>query len=625
MTESPVEPQLRPFARVYGHRSPFAHASKPPLIRRYLPFVISLRGYDAKRSRQDVSAGLTVMALALPSAMAFADLAGLPVSAGLYALLLPVLAYAILGSYRRLVVGPESTVSILVASSLAPMVVGDPARYAALAAALAIIVGCVYLLAWVARLGWIADYFSQAVLVGYITGVAIVLIVAQSGKLIGFTSTSTRTAEKAWDTVSNVGEGHPGTALIGFGTILILIVMGRFAPKVPTALLVVVISIGLSWWLDFASYGVAVVGHVPAGLPSLQIPDISGRDIASLIGPALAIFVVSFSDSILVARSFAMRHRESVKVDQEMLALGVGNITAGFSQSLPISTSSSRTAVNDPLATSQVSGLVAATGVLVVLLFFTEPMQYLPEAVLGAIIIYAAARLIRPGSWRALRRSSRAEVVIAATATITVVLFGVLPGLAVAVLLSILDVIRRSARPPDAVLGYSATNQRWSDVTQAPDALVVPGIVVYRLGERLFFANAHYVKRRIWAAVHGAPPPIRWFIFDAGATSDIDASAQAALHEVVESLRDAGTGFALARAHSGLVHDLETVGLIDLIGTNNIYPTVGTAVAGCELRSKQLLLQSSSGEAELAHGPEPVIESNDQREQQDEEQSGADL
>lgn len=304
----------------------------------------------------------------------------------------------------------------------------------------------------------------------------------------------------------------------------------------------------------------------------------------SLIGPALAIFLVGFADSILTARSFAMRHRESVKPDQELLAQGVANISAGFTQAIPVSTSSSRTAVNDGMATSQVSGLVAAGAIAVILLVLTEPIQYLPAAVLGAIIIFAAAKLIKPEAWRSLRRSSVAEVVIAAIAMLFVIGIGVLQALGVAVVLSLLDVIRRSARPHDAVLGYSPTNQRWSDVGNTSDTEVSPGIVVYRLGERMFFANAHYVKRRMWAAVHGAPPPVRWFIFDAGATGDIDASAESALQEVVVGLREEGIGFAVARARNALLQNLDDIGLTDLIGSENFYPTVMLAVVACQGR-----------------------------------------
>ena len=277
MTDPPTAINLHPFRSFYGKRSPFAHATKPPLTRRYLPFVHSMSGYDGKRSRADVAAGITVAALSLPSAMAYAQLAGIGVSAGLYALLLPVVAYALLGSYRRLVVGPESTVSILVAISIAPLAHGDASRYAALVSGLALMIGAIFLAAWAIRLGWIADYFSQAVLVGYISGVAVVLIVGQAGKLVGISIDASSTFAKVADLLTSLDETHAVTLVIGGVTLVTLILLGRFAPRVPGALMVVCLSIGLSWLLDFDARGVTVTGPVPSGLPRFSIPDVGGQ------------------------------------------------------------------------------------------------------------------------------------------------------------------------------------------------------------------------------------------------------------------------------------------------------------------------------------------------------------
>ncbi len=551
-TDDSAASGLHPYTEVYDHRSPFANASKPPLARRLLPLSTSMRGYTRGRFGTDAAAGATVAALALPASMAYAGLAGVPVSAGLYALLLPVVAYAFLGSYRRLSVGPESAVAILVAIAIAPLAHGDAARYAVLVAGLAITIGVVYIIAWLLRLGWIADYFSQAVLVGYITGVGVVLIVSQLASWFGITYDSKSAAMRAFELATSIDESSWATFLVGGITFAFLFACTLWAPKVPSALIAVTVGIAASWIFDWSSHGVAIVGTVPAGLPSLSIPDITLDDYRSLLGPALAIFVVGFADSMLTARSFAMRHREPVNADNELLAYGVGNLAAGFTQAIPVSASSSRTAVNDELATSQVSGLVAAAIITVILLFFTSPIQYLPVAVLAAVIINAAIKLIRPSSWVSLSRSSAGEVVIAAVAFLFVITIGVLQALVVAVALSLLDIIRRSARPHDALLGYSPSLQRWANVADINDAEVYREIVVYRLGERLFFANAHFVKRRMWAAVHGAPPPVRWLVFDASATSDIDASAQAALHEVVRGLAGQGIGFAVARAPGSL-------------------------------------------------------------------------
>ncbi len=269
------------------------------------------------------------------------------------------------------------------------------------------------------------------------------------------------------------------------------------------------------------------------------MPDVSRSDLGALIAAAVAIFLVSFSDSILTARSFAARHHEVVDADQELLAFGFTQVASGLTQGIPVGTSGSRTAVNDDMeATSQISGLAAAGTIAVILLFLTAPIEYLPSAVLGAVIVFAASKLIDSEQWRSLARSSRTEVVIAAITAVFVVTIGVLQAIVVAVVLSIADVIRRAAQPADAVLGWSAEDDRYVDVSDHLDAGVTPGVVVYRIQDRMFFANAHFFKRRLWAAVDGAPKPVRHVILDASFISDIDASAEVALREVIAGLRE---------------------------------------------------------------------------------------
>ena len=548
----------------------------------YVPFACSISTYSGARLRTDVIAGVTVAALALPASMAYAQLAGVPVSAGLYALLLPVLAYAILGSAPRVVVGPEGTVALLVATAIAPLAATGSAEYPALAALLAIMVGIVFLLARLARLGWIADYFSQAVLVGYITGVAIVLILGQLGKLVGISSDEKGAIGATLDIVRHLGVANGATVIVGALSLALLIVAGRISKRIPGALLLVVLGITASWALDLAARGVSVTGPVPSGLPSLEVPDVSRADLGSLVLAALAVFVVAFSDSILTARSFAARHHEVVDANQELLAFGVAQISAGVTQGIPVGTSGSRTAVNDDMrATSQVSGVAAAATIAAILLFLTAPIEYLPSAVLGAVIVYAGAKLIDPAQWRALARSSRVEVVIAAITVLCVVTIGVLQAIIVAVLLSVADIIRRAARPADAVLGWSAEEDRYVDVVDHPDAGITPGVVVYRMQDRLFFANAHFFKRRLWAAVDGAPKPVRHVVLDGSFISDIDASAEVALREVIGGLRERNIELHVARAALELRLALDAVGLAETIGAHHFHSTVTAAVDAC--------------------------------------------
>jgi MFS superfamily sulfate permease-like transporter len=321
---------------------------------------------------------------------------------------------------------------------------------------------------------------------------------------------------------------------------------------------------------------------VPSGLPSLTVPDVSRSDVSTLVAAALAIFLVSFSDSILTSRSFAARHHEIVDADQELLAFGFANVAAGFTQGLPVGTSGSRTAVNDDMgATSQISGFAAAATIAVILLFLTAPIEYLPSAVLGAVIVFAAAKLIDVTQWRSLAHSSKVEVLIAAVTTLFVVTVGVLQAIIVAVVLSVADVVRRAARPADAVLGWSSASNRYVDVSDHTDAGITPGVVVYRIQDRMFFANAHFFKRRLWAAVDGAPKPVRHVVLDASSISDIDASAEVALREVIEGLRGRNIELLIARAMVELRLHLDEIGITGMIGADHFHDTVNAAVRAC--------------------------------------------
>jgi high affinity sulfate transporter 1 len=591
VTEQPAavpEPELRnggataplvPFAEAYRGRTAFASATRPPLVRRYLPFVGSMRRYSRDDIGVDALAGLTVAALALPSAMAYAELAGLPVTAGLYALLLPVLAYAIFGTGVRVVVGPEGAIALLVGSALAPLAAAGSPEYAALAAGLALAVALVFLAARLLRLGWLADYFSQSVLVGYITGVAVLIILDQFEKLTGIASEEENSIRAAVDVLSHLADANVATVLVAAASFGLLLLFGRLLPKWPGALVVVVLSILASWLLDLASQGVKVTGSIPAGLPSVAVPDLAGSQVASLIGPAVAIFLVAFADAILTARSFAARRGETIDADQELLAFSVAQAGAGLTQGMPIGTSGSRTAVNDSMrARSQVSGMVGFAAIALILLFLTAPIQYLPSAVLGAIIVFAALKLIEGDQWRDLARSSRAEVGIAAITAVVVLIIGVLPAIAVAVALSIIDVVRRSATPDDAVLGYSQADGRYADVRGNPAAGVTPGTVVYRIQGRLFFANAHFFKRRVWAAVDGAPRPVHHLVLDAAMVSGVDAAAVGALRELHDGLTGRSISFEVARATVELRAQFDETGLTGLIGAEHFHPTVTAAV-----------------------------------------------
>jgi sulfate permease, SulP family len=563
-------------------RSPFRAPSPDPLLERALPVSAQIPAYRPNTARRDLVAGLTVAALAIPSAMAYAEVAGVSPVNGLYALLLPAVLYTFLGSSRQLIVGPEGSISALVGAAMVSLAVAGSAEASELAAMLALLVGACFLLAWVARLGWLADYFSRPVLIGYIHGVAVVLVCSQLGKLLGIDIDATRPIGQVVDALQELGEVSGTTVIVSAVSLGALLGIRRFLPLIPASLIVVVVSICVSWAVDLAGDGVAVVGTIPSGLPSITIPTPPLRDVLDLVPAAIGIFLVSFADGILTARIFAGKHNQQVRANQELLAFSGISAAAGITQGFPLGASGSRTTVNDQMgARTQIAGLVAAGAVALVLLFLTTPVSYLPKAVLGAVIVAAAIGLVDRAAWHGLRVVSRFEFGIAAATTIGVVVLGVLQALVIAVALSILDVVRRSAQPHDAVLGWVDRLGRYANVQLHPSARVTPGVVVYRLDDRLFFANARYVKGRVREALHGAPETARWLVFDAESVTHVDATGVEALRELATELGRDGVGLVVARIRAHVHDGLAGAGVVEAIGEERFFPTVRAAVAFC--------------------------------------------
>ena len=566
----------------YDGRDSFRPAAKPSLLQRTIPVSTDLPRYRGSSARRDVTAGITVAALALPSAMAFAEVAGLSPVHGLYTLLLPVVAYVLLGSSRQLVVGTEGSISTLVGVAVLPLAVAGSAHATELAGTLALLVAACFGIAWVLRLGWIADYFSRPVLVGYIHGVAIVLVIGQLGKLFGLSISARNPLSRLWEVLHELDTVSGATMLVAAVALAAVLILRRVVPRLPGTLLVVVAGIGLSWALDLSSHGVDIVGPIPSGLPGFAVPTPPLGEVIRLLPAAFGIFLVSFADGILTARSFAGNRNQHIRASQEILAFGAGNAAAGLTQGFSIGASGSRTAVSDAMGVrTQISGLVSAGTIVVILLFLTEPVQYLPKAVLGAVIVAAAIGLIDPAAWRALAAVDKVEAGIAAATCVCVVLFGVLEALVVAVGLSMVDAVRRSARPHDAVLGWVARLGRYGDVSLHPSARVTPGIVVYRLDDRLFFGNARYFKGRVHEAIRAAPWDVSWVVFDAEAVTHVDATGLDALESLTKDLQREEITLVVANLRTRMLAQLDEAGVTATIGPARFYPTIEAAVAAC--------------------------------------------
>jgi SulP family sulfate permease len=556
---------------------------QPSLIRRYLPGVSVLRGYQRSWLRGDLLAGVTVAAYLVPQVMAYAEVAGLPAIAGLWAAASPLVIYAILGSSRQLSVGPESSTALMTAAAVTVLVAGDQANYAATAAALALAVGAVCLLCWLARLGFLANLLSHPVLIGYMAGIALLMIVSQLSTVTGIPVEGDSTLSDVRSFLANLDQVRWPTLLVAAGTFVLLVAFQRFLPRWPGPLIAMVVAAALVAVLNLDQLGVETVGSIPRGLPPLSIPDFSTIDLSTLVPAALGVTIVAYTDNVVTGRAFAARRREVIDARQEFLALGAANLSAGFLSGFPVSSSGSRTVIGDALGSrTQLYSLVAAAMVLLTTLFLGPALATFPMAALGAVVVFAAFRLIDLAELRRIARFRRSELVLALATTAAVLIFGVLYGIAVAVGLSILNQLRRIARPHDGILGFVPGLAGMHDVDDYATGRQMPGLLVYRYDAPLFFANAEDFKRRALESVDDADPPVEWFLLNAEANTEVDLTGVDALEEVRKTLAERDIVFALARVKMDMRDALAPTGFIDRVGEDRVFPTLPTAVDAYE-------------------------------------------
>jgi high affinity sulfate transporter 1 len=546
--------------------------------KRLLPGLALLRGYERSWLRGDVLAGLTVAAYLVPQVMAYADLAGLPPVTGLWAIMAPLALYVLLGSSRHLSIGPESTTALMTAAVVAPLAGGDQARYAALAAALAVMVGLLCLVAFAARLGFVADLLSKPILVGYLAGVAVTMIVGQLGKLTGVPVAGDNIGAELFSFATHFLQTQPGTALFG-AAVLGLLFLGQWRfPRLPTPLLAVLLATIAVVVFDLQRHGIAVIGAVPRGLPTPALPGVG--DLRHLLLPAVGVLVVGYTDMVLTARAFAARGGHPVDANQELLALGAANLGAGLLRGFPISSSASRTALGVAAGgRTQVYSLVTLVCVVAVLLFAGPMLALFPTAALAAIVVYAATRLIDIAGFRRLAAFRRSELLLALAALAGVLVFHILYGVLLALGLSVAEMLHRVARPHDAVQGFVPGLAGMHDIDDYPQATTVPGLLVYRYDSPLFFANAEDFRRRALAAVENQREPVVWFVLNVEANVEVDSTGLDALEDLRAELVDRGVVFALARAKQDLLAALDAYGLTATIGPDRVFPTLPTAVA----------------------------------------------
>ena len=550
-------------------------------LARFIPGLALFKGVNPTLLRTEFVVAITVFAVLVPSAMAFGDLAGVTPVAGLYVALGAMVMYALFGSSKQVITGPEATSAILTATAVAPLAGGDPVRYAALAALTAILVGVIALVARLARLGFITDFLSKPILVGYIFGATLIVIGSQLGKMFGIKLESDQFFRQVAELISRLDEAHLLTVALGIAFMAALFIMRRVSRALPGPLIIVVIAIILSAVFDLQAKGVAIVGPVPAGLPSLAIPAVTFQDILNLLPAALALTILIYADEVLTARVFAARHGQKIDANQEFVALGMANIGAGFLTGFPAALSASRTAVNDQMGgKTQWVGIMAAALTIIFLLFLTPLLAPLPTVALGAIIIVASLGLIDIPAFRFLRQVRSGEFWLAVVTAFGVLTVGVLQGILVAVMLSLVNVIYHISRPHDALLDEvdAAGGTIYRGVADKETALTEPGLVVYRFDAPLVFANAAFFTERLEELIANAGAGLKCVILDAEAISDFDSTAAEALESLDADLERRGVELWIARANGPLRDLLLVTGLTNKIGEENIYPSVRAAV-----------------------------------------------
>ncbi len=552
-------------------------------IHRFVPGLAALGSYNPTWFRYDLVAGVSVAAVAVPIAIAYSQLAGVPPVYGLYASILPLIAYAVFGTSRQLIMAPDAATCAIVAAVVMPLAGHDSARYVSLTAGLAILTGVFCIAAGAARLGFLTNFLARPILSGYLNGIAISIISGQLGKLFGFSLHPTGFFRQFAEFISKLGETHGLTLAVGLATFALLRLLKRLSPKLPGPLIAVGLGIAASQFFRLGERGVVLLGEIPAGLPPLVIPGIGGADLERLALGAVGLALISFNSAMVTARSFAVKNRYEIDSNQEFIALGVADIGAGILQGFAVSGADSRTAVNDAVGgKSQVTGLVAAGLLLLVLLFLTVPLSSLPIAVLAAVLIHAALGLFDLPSLVALRRISPQEFRLSILTLLGVITVGVLPGVLVAVGMAILQLVAKASHPHDAILGRIPGTDGFHDIMSRPEAETFPGLLIFRFDSALVFFNSDHFKSRVRTVVKEAKGEVRCFVLDAGSMPLMDSTGAAVLGEVCSELAEKGVGFAIAGAKEPLAYMLEKTGLKEQIGSDRLFPTLESAVARLE-------------------------------------------
>ncbi len=547
--------------------------------KRYSRLFQGILPLDRANIGNDIIGGIVLAAIGIPEVMGYTKISGTPIATGLYTLLLPAIIFAILGSSRHLVVAADSaTAAILAAGLLGLTPLGNP-HYLALAQLVAILVAGLLLLARLFRLGFLADFLSRTVLIGFLTGVGIQVAIGQLPGLIDLQDGGHQPIQQILKTIAGLPHANPLAIGISIAVLMTIQLFARFIPKFPGALLAVIVAIVASWQFDFASHGVSIVGTVPSGLPSFGLPAVTLDDIPQVIGIALSCCIVIIAQSAATARAYAFRYSENFNENIDLEGLAVANLAAGLTGTFVVNGSPTKTEIVDTAGgRSQVAQLSTVAVVLIVILFLTKPISYLPNPVLAAIVFSIGLRLIDINGMRSIFNTHREEFYLAAIAAVTVVLVGVKEGIIAAVMLSLILHVRHSYRPHSAMI-IPGENHMWQAIPARPGNISEPGLIIYRFSRDLFYANATFFSEEVLNLAKSATPPIRWLILDARAISEIDYSASLTIRDVMKELSVQHVALIIAGLSPEVRRQFDRDGLTDLIGADRFFNHLEEALA----------------------------------------------
>lgn len=547
---------------------------------RWLPGLRILRQYRPDWLKHDIVAGLVLATMLVPVGIAYAVASGVPGIYGLYATIIPLLAYALFGPSRILVLGPDSSLAAVILAVVLPLSVGDPLRAIALASAMAIVSGVVCIGAGLIKLGFVTELLSKPIRYGYMNGIALTVLLSQVPKLLGFSFESHGPLRDLGAIMKGIIGGRVNwTAfLIGAGALLTIFALKR--SKVPGLLIAVAGATAIVGIFGLSkSAGVSVLGSLPQGLPSFDIPWINLADVTTVLSGGLAVALISFADTSVLSRAYAARTRTYVDPNQELVGLGVANLAAGFFQGFPISSSSSRTPVAEAAgAKTQLTGVVGALAVALLIIAAPNLLQNLPTSALAAVVIASAIGLVEIQDLIRIYKMQRWEFWLSMLCFAGVATFGAIPGIAFAVIIAVIEFLWDGWRPHSAILGRANGISGYHDVSRYPQARLIPGLVLFRWDAPLFFANAELFQARVIGAVENSPTPVHWVVVTAEPVTSVDVTAADVLSELEKTLREAGIKLSFAELKDPVKDKLKRFGLFTQFGEQSFYPTIGAAV-----------------------------------------------